>query len=146
MRGAIMEELLELRTYIEQQRYADALALIGEMEEMSKDDKVNKIYSYAVILILHLIKRDAERRTTRSWEFSIRNAAREIKRINYRRKSGGYYLTNDELLEIVEDAYQTGLEKASLETFEGEYNESQLACKIDKEKIKREVLQLISAR
>jgi hypothetical protein len=28
-----MEELIELRSYIEQQRYADALVLIGEMEE-----------------------------------------------------------------------------------------------------------------
>ncbi len=34
-----MEELFALRTYIEQGQYDDALTLLGEMEEMSKDDK-----------------------------------------------------------------------------------------------------------
>ena len=33
-----MEELFELRSCIEEGRYADALVLIGEMEEMSRDD------------------------------------------------------------------------------------------------------------
>ncbi|MCH8317859.1 MAG: hypothetical protein IIA88_05080, partial [Bacteroidetes bacterium] len=51
-----MEELLELKTCIEEQRYADALELIGFMEEMSKEDKIHKIYSYTVILLIHLIK------------------------------------------------------------------------------------------
>jgi len=138
-----MEELLVLKSYIEEQRYTEALTLIGEMEEMSKDDKINKIYSYSVILILHLIKKDAEKRTLRSWEFSIRNSAREIKRINKKRKSGGYYLTNDELLETIEDAYQTALERASLEAFEGQCDESMLAARIDKEKLKKEAFELI---
>jgi pentatricopeptide repeat protein len=41
-----MEELFELKHYMEQGRYAEALTLIGEMEEMSRDDKMNKIESY----------------------------------------------------------------------------------------------------
>ncbi len=41
-----MEELFELKNHIEQGRYEDALALTGEMEEMSRDDKINKIESY----------------------------------------------------------------------------------------------------
>jgi hypothetical protein len=41
-----MEELLELRAHIEQGRYAEALAWLGEMEEMSRDDKINKIESF----------------------------------------------------------------------------------------------------
>jgi hypothetical protein len=66
-----MEELLELRSYIEQQRYPEALNLIAELEEMSREDKINKIRSFAVILLLHLIKQEAEKRTTRSWDVSI---------------------------------------------------------------------------
>ena len=31
-----MEELREIRTFLEQGRYAEALALVGEMEEMRK--------------------------------------------------------------------------------------------------------------
>jgi pentatricopeptide repeat protein len=41
-----MEELVELRAHIEQGRYAEALSLIGEMEEMSRDDKRHKIGSF----------------------------------------------------------------------------------------------------
>jgi pentatricopeptide repeat protein len=44
-----MKELLMLRQYIQEQNYEKALELIGDMEEMSKEDKLNKIYSYAVI-------------------------------------------------------------------------------------------------
>ena len=33
-----MEELLELRNHIEHKRYSEALVLIGEMEEMSRDE------------------------------------------------------------------------------------------------------------
>ena len=140
-----MEELLELKTCIEEQRYADALELIGLMEEMSKDDKFHKIYSYTIILLIHLIKRQAEKRTTRSWEFSIRNSVREIKRVIYRRKSGGSYLNNDELLELIEDAFQTALEKAAMEVFEGQYDETQISEKIDNNLIKKEAYQLITS-
>lgn len=138
-----MEELFELRAFIEQQRYADALALIGEMEEMSKDDKIHKIYSYAVILVLHLIKKQIEERSTRSWEFSINNAVREIKLVNKRRKSGGYYLTKEELLETLDEAYQTALERAALELFEGKYDESQIGLRVNRESIIEESYQLI---
>lgn len=138
-----MEELFELRACLEQQRYADALSLVGEMEEMSKDDKIHKIYSDAVVLLLHLIKKHAEHRSTRSWEFSIRNSVREINHVNKRRKSGGWYLTKEELLETLDEAYQTALEKAALETFEGQYDESEISNKITKEKIKEEAFQLI---
>jgi hypothetical protein len=62
-----MEELLELRTLLMGGNISDALLLVEEMTEMSKDDKINKISSYAKIVILHLIKRAAEKRTTRSW-------------------------------------------------------------------------------
>ncbi len=138
-----MEELFELRACLEQQRYADALSLVGEMEEMSKDDKIHKIYSYAVVLLLHLIKKHAEHRSTRSCEFSIHNSVREINHVNKRRRSGGWYLTKEELLETLDEAYQTALEKAALEAFEGQYDESEISNKITKEKIKEEAFQLI---
>ena len=75
-----MEELLTLRQYIEERNYDQALELVAELEEMSKEDKISKIFSYAVILLLHLIKQQAEQRTTRSWNFSIYNPSKEIKK------------------------------------------------------------------
>lgn len=37
-----MEELLELRTAIEQQRYTDALMLLGEMEDLKIIAEIKK--------------------------------------------------------------------------------------------------------
>ena len=93
-----MEELLELKTLLTEGKVSDALALVDEMTEMSKDDKINKISSYAKILLLHLIKQQAEKRSTRSWDLSIENAVDEIQKINRRRKAKGTYLSDEELL------------------------------------------------
>ncbi len=47
-----MNELQELREKIEAQDYQGALAIVRELEEMSVEDKLNKIYSYMVILLI----------------------------------------------------------------------------------------------
>jgi len=65
-----MEELYELRRYIEMGDTAAALALLDEMDEMSRDDKVQKIASFMRVLLVHMIKQAAEYRTTKSWEVS----------------------------------------------------------------------------
>lgn len=138
-----MEELLELRTCIEQGRYAEALALIGEMEEMSRDDKINKIASFLQILLVHLIKQQAEQRLTRSWEVSIKNAVDGIQRVNKRRKAGGYYLSEQELSDGIEEIFPAALRQASLEAFEGRYDENELAEWFDPQGVKREALRLV---
>ena len=104
-----MEELYELRAYIESGHYKEALQLLDEMEEMSRDDKINRISSFMEVLLVHLIKQTAEQRTTRSWDVSIRNALRQIVRINKRRKAGGWYLTDEELNTALEEAYESAL-------------------------------------
>lgn len=87
-----MEELLTLKNLLLKGDISGALTLVEELEEMSRDDKISNIISYAVILLLHLIKQQAENRTTRSWDVFIHNAASAIRKKNKRRKSGGYYL------------------------------------------------------
>ena len=138
-----MEEILELKTYLQQGRYAEALVLAGELEEMSKDDKIHKIESFLEILLIHLIKQQAENRTTHSWEVSIRNASRKINAINKRRKAGGTYLTEAELGEAIREAWDSALASASLEAFEGRYDETELAQKVNREKIFQEAKQHI---
>jgi hypothetical protein len=137
-----VEELLELRTYIEQGRYAEALVLIGEMEEMSRDDKINKIESFLQILLLHLIKQQAEQRTTRSWDVSIKNAVDGIQRTNKRRRAGGFYLDEGELQASIEEIFPSALRQASLEAFEGRYNDVELAARFDQEQVKQQALQM----
>ena len=138
-----MEELLTLRQYIEERNYDQALELVAELEEMSKEDKISKIFSYAVILLLHLIKQQAEQRTTRSWDFSIYNSSKEIKKINKRRKSGGYYACEEELKEIIYDAFDTAIRKAALEVFEGKYSPDELSTRIDCVSITKDALKLM---
>jgi hypothetical protein len=138
-----MEELLTLRQYIEERNYDQALELVAELEEMSKEDKISKIFSYAVILLLHLIKQQAEQRTTRSWDFSIYNSSKEIKKINKRRKSGGYYASEEELQEIINDAFDTAIRKAALEIFDAKYSPDELKARIDCVSITKDALKLM---
>ncbi len=116
-----MEELLMLKDLLLKGDVPAALAVVEELEEMSRKDIIKTIRSYAVILLLHLIKQQAENRLTRSWEVSIRNCVREIQRENKRRKAKGYYLTSEELLETLEEAYLNAIDEASLEVEEGRY-------------------------
>jgi hypothetical protein len=110
---------------------------------MSKDDKLNKIFSFSIIVLLHLIKQQAEKRSTRSWETSISNSVRQIQRINQRRKTGGNYLTIEELKETLDDAYSSALRQGALEAFEGIYKPEEIEAMIDKNKIINQALELI---
>lgn len=139
-----MEELVTLRKYIEERDYIKALELVGELEEMSKEDKLNKIYSYTVILLVHLIKQQAEQRTTRSWDVSIDNSVREIKRTNKRRKSGGYYASKEELIETIDEAFEAAIKRAALEAFEGRHDGDELEQMIDVAQVKEAALNLIN--
>jgi hypothetical protein len=139
-----MEELLELRACIEQHRYDDALAIVNEMEEMSKEDKINKIGRFIKIILIHLIKQHAEQRTTRSWDTSIFNALLEISRTNKRRKAGGFYLTGDDMLEIITAYYPVALRYAALEAFGGRYETDQLEAMIEPSAVRQEAYRLLT--
>lgn len=140
-----MEELLELKSLLMGGNISDALLLVEEMTEMSKDDKLNKIFSFSIILILHLIKQQAEKRTTRSWEVSIRNSVRQIQRSNKRCKAKGNYFTSEEVQETLIDAYQSVLDGAALEAFEGRYEAEELDRMVEKNTIIDQAMQLILA-
>ncbi|MCG6134881.1 MAG: DUF29 domain-containing protein [Nostoc sp. LLA-1] len=139
-----MEEILTLKSLLLQGNIAEALAIVEELEEMSREDKINNIRSYAKVLLLHLIKQKAEDRTTRSWDVSIRNCVREIQLKNKRRKSGGSYLTSEELRLVFEEAYPSALDNASLEVEEGRYEVEELESKIDQNVIINHALNLIA--
>ncbi|MEH1884617.1 DUF29 family protein [Nostoc sp.] len=145
-----MEELLELRQLLEQGKIYEALLLVDELEEMSLSDKINKIDSYGVILLIHLIKQKAEKRSTRSWDVSIENTVREINKINKRRKSGGFYLNQTELMDILQQGYQVALKRAALEAFvraafrrKGRYEAQELAAIVNQQETLAQALELI---
>jgi Domain of unknown function DUF29 len=138
-----MEEILELRRSVEEGRYNDALTLIGEMEEMAKEDKINKIGSYIVILLIHLIKQHAERHTTRSWTISVENAIDAIHETNGRRKANGMYMNQEQFREAIDQKFQSALKRASLEAFGGAYTAKHLATLLNADAVKAQALEYI---
>ncbi len=141
-----MEELLTLKELLHQGKVDEALLIVEELEEMSKSDKLNKIFSYAIILLMHLIKQEAEQRLTRSWQLSIRNSVKQIQRTNKRHKAKGNYLTEAELEETIVDAYELALEKAALEAFEGRYETEEIAEMVEQQQIIARAMDLILER
>ena len=138
-----MEELLELKALLLKGDIKGSLAIVEDLEDMSKNAIISTIRSYAVILLLHLIKQQAENRTPRSWDVSIRNSVREIQRQNKRRKAAGYYLSDQELTDTLNDAYLNALDAASLEVELGRYQSEQLEAIIDKNKLISDAFLLI---
>ena len=139
-----MEELLTLKSLLLKGDIQGALALADELEEMSRDDKISNIRSYAVILLLHLIKQQVESRTTRTWDVSIRNSASAIQSKNKRRKSGGFYLEPEELRLALQEAYLAAINTASLEVEEGRYEPGELEQLVNIEEILNRAMALIS--
>ncbi|NMG18563.1 DUF29 family protein [Brasilonema bromeliae] len=138
-----MEELLELKDLLLKGDVPGALVIVEELEEMSRNDIIKTIRSYAIILLLHLIKQQVENRTTRSWDVSIRNSVREIQRENKRRKAGGYYLCSEELFETLEEAYLNAIDEASLKVEQGRYEPEELEQLVNREEIINRALTLI---
>ncbi|MEA5479837.1 DUF29 family protein [Pseudanabaena galeata UHCC 0370] len=139
-----MEELLTLRELLIKGDMSGALAIVDELEEMSRDDKINNIRSYAVVLLMHLIKQQAENRTTRSWDLSIRNSIRSIQTKNKRRKAGGTYLNTDELRLAILEAYPEALDRAAAEVEEGLHTLKELAKLVNRDEISDRAIILIS--
>ena len=138
-----MEELLMLKDLLLRGDVPAALAVVEELEEMSRDDKISTIGSYAIILLLHLIKQQVENRSTASWEVSIRNSIRAIQKKNKRRKAGGYYLTPEELHIALEEAYPDAIDRATLEIEEGRYLPEELEQIVNREEILNREMVLI---
>lgn len=141
-----MEELFTLKALLLKGDIRGAIAIVEELEEISRDNKINAIASYAVILLLHLIKQQAENRTTRSWEVFIRNSVPMIQKKNKRRHAGGYYLSPEDLRLALEEAYPDAIDQASLEVEEGCYDLDELAQIVNREDILNQAMALIFAK
>ena len=138
-----MEEILTLKELLLKGDIPGSLAIVEELEEMGRKDIVKTIRSYAIVLLIHLIKRQVEKRTTRSWDVSIQNAIFEIRDENKRPCSQSYYLSPEELDEVLEVAYKQAINKASLEVSEGIYEAKELEKLANKEEILNQAMELI---
>ncbi|MGF1589471.1 MAG: DUF29 family protein [Pleurocapsa sp.] len=111
-----MEELLELKEQIVKGDLVAALAIVDDLETMSRQDKINTLESFLVVLLVHLIKIQVEQRVTRSWRNSIINSVTQIQIRNRLGKKSNYISEWDE---HYQNKLFTAIRQAAEEIFGG---------------------------
>jgi len=94
------------------------IAICDELETMGRQDKINTLESFLVVLIIHLIKIQVKNRVTASWIESIRNSLLEIKDRNKLGKKS-FYLKTDDWSESFDNKLYRAIVKASKEVAGG---------------------------
>ncbi|MGM3304940.1 DUF29 family protein [Anabaena sp. WFMT] len=139
------QELIDLRNSILEGNYADALAIVDELEGMSKQANLRQIQSFLKILLIHFIKNQVEQRLTNSWAASIRNSIREIQKINIKENKKSYYVNQDEWEDLIEEeVIEDAIADASLEVMNGKYTRSQLSAILDRNQILTTAIRFLS--
>ncbi|MDF0552937.1 DUF29 family protein [Kamptonema sp. UHCC 0994] len=131
----MVQELIDLRNCILESRYDDALAIVDELEGMSKQATLRNIGSFLLILLIHLIKNQVEQRLTNSWAASIANSVRGIKKLNLKDNKTSYYINVDEWEPFLEDELEAAIREASREVLEGKLSRVQLSQRVDRGQI-----------
>ncbi|MFK0733784.1 MAG: DUF29 family protein [Gloeotrichia echinulata HAB0833] len=129
------QELVDLKHSIMEGRYTDALAIVDELDGMSKQAILRNIQSFLVRMIIHLIKNQVEQRLTNSWAASIEDSILEIKNLNLKENKTSYYINANAWEEMLEDALESAIRPASLEVLNGKFKRSQLSKMLDKPQI-----------
>jgi len=135
-----IDEYRELHDLIVCGDYSRALALIDELDAMSRRDYVLKIRGYMRVLLIHLIKHHAECRWTKSWLRSVAHATDQIQLLNARHKAGGTYLDPAELRETLEDAWRSAVKVAAIEACHGRHDAAELERRVDRDAILAEAM------
>ena len=126
------QELIDLRASILEGRYEDALAIVDELEGMSKQAIVRNIESFLVRLLTHLIKNHVEQRLTNYWVASISDSIRQIKKLNLKDNQTFYYINSSEWQSFLEEAIEAAIRPASVEVLNGKFKHYQLSKMVNK--------------
>ena len=129
------QELIDLKTSILEGRYEDALAIVDELEGMSKQAILRNIESFLVRLLVHLIKNQIEQRLTNSWGASISDSIRQIKKLNLKDNKTSYYINSDEWYSYLEEAIEAAIRPASVEVLDGQLKPKQVSERINRNQL-----------
>jgi hypothetical protein len=129
------QELLDLRLSILEQRYDDALAIVDELEGMSKRAILRNIESFLVRLFVHLIKNQIEQRLTNSWIASISDSVVQIGKLNLKDNKTSYYIQSDEWQSYLEEAIEEAIRPAGVEVLGGQLKPKQLSERVDRSQL-----------
>ncbi|MFM6397397.1 MAG: DUF29 family protein [Planktothrix sp.] len=131
----MVQELIDLRTCIEEHRYDEALMIVDELEGMGKQAILRNIQSYLLRLLIHLIKNQIEQRLTNSWAASIRGSIREINKLNIKDNKKSYYIQQHEWKNWLEEILEDAIRDASVEVMNGSYTPFQLSEMVERDSI-----------
>jgi hypothetical protein len=126
------QELIDLRTSIIEGRYDDALAIVDELEAMSKKEILRQIKSFLIRLLVQMIKNQVEQRLTNSWAASISNSLGEIQDLNLKDNKTSYYLNPDDWEPMLNPALEQAIRQASAEVMGGKLTPVKLGAMVDK--------------
>ncbi|MCP2728140.1 DUF29 family protein [Limnofasciculus baicalensis] len=129
------QELVELRSSILEGRYDDALAILDELDGMSKKSILLNIQSFLSRLLIHLIKNQVEQRLTNSWAASISDSIRKIQNLNLKENKKSYYINIDEWDSLLEDEFDAAIDAASVEVMGGNSTPFQLLDMVNKTEV-----------
>ena len=129
------QELTDLRNSILEGRYDDALALVDELEGMSKQAILRNIKSFTVRLMVHLIKNQVEQRLTNSWAASIGDSVQQIQELNLKDNKTSYYIKEHEWEPVLEECFKAAIRPASAEVRGGRLSPFQLAQLLERAQI-----------
>ncbi|MBW4613700.1 MAG: DUF29 family protein [Desmonostoc vinosum HA7617-LM4] len=127
------QELIDLKQSILEGRYHDALEIIDDLEEMSKQATLRKIEAFLVRLCIHLMKNQIEQRLTNSGIASISDSVIQIAKLNVKSNQKSYFIQADEWQEYLEEAIEIAIRPASVEIFEGSLKPSQVSQRLNRE-------------
>ncbi len=125
------QELIDLRTSILEGRYHDALAIVDELEWMSKQAVIRNIESFLERLMIHLIKNQIEQRLINPWANSISDSIVQIKKLNLKDIKTSYYIKSEEWQPYLAAAIKLAIRPASLEIFNGQLKPKQVSERLD---------------
>lgn len=129
------QELIDLRDSILAGRYEDALAIVDELEGMSKQAILRNIESFLVRLLVHLIKNQIEQRLTNSWVASISDSIIQIFKLNIKDNKTSYYIKSDDWQPYLEEAMERAIRPASVEVLDGQLKPKQVSERINRNQL-----------
>ncbi len=131
----MLQELAVLRQSILNGQYIESIALIDELDEMSKKAILNNIESYLIRLITHLIKNQLEQRLTNSWVASIHDSVLRIQKLNLQDNKNSYYVKRDDWQDLLDESFEAAIFEASTEVFGGIYKPREVRQRVNREQI-----------
>jgi hypothetical protein len=129
------QELIDLRTSILEGRYADALTIVDELEEMSEQVIFRNIESFLVRMLTLLIQNQVDVCLTNSWAASISDSLQQIQKFNFKEDKTSYYIKQHEWKPFLEEAIEAALRPENIEAMDYFYHPCQLAASVDRTEI-----------